>query len=126
MRLKLCDKVADHFHEKMSEGDPMKKYLPSGFVTHPLLLISTLAGLFLFSSVSASAQGLSIVSGNGQVICSQCPTRSFQFDPLVVVLRDARGTPIPNASVTWTVKNMPGADGRVTSASTTTGADGTS
>jgi uncharacterized protein (TIGR03437 family) len=105
----------------------MKKYLPSGFaVTHPLLARPILAGIFLLASSIASAQGISIVSGNGQVICSQCPTRSFMFDPLVVMVKDARGAPVPNATVTWTVNNPPGSDGRVTSASTVTGADGTS
>jgi hypothetical protein len=103
-----------------------KKYLPSGLVTHPLLARTILAGLFLLLSSIASAQGISIVSGNGQIICSQCPTRNFMFDPLVVVVKDAHGNPVPNATVTWTVKNLPGADGRVASATTSTASDGTS
>jgi uncharacterized protein (TIGR03437 family) len=104
-----------------------KKYLPSGLVTHPLLARTTiLAGLFLLLSSIASAQGISIVSGNGQIICSQCPTRNFMFDPLVVMVKDARGNPVPNATVSWTVKNLAGADGRVTSVTTTTASDGTS
>src|SRR5581483_967788 len=103
----------------------MKKYLPSDFSVHPLLARVTLAGLFLLFGSFASAQ-ISIVSGNGQVICSQCPTRSFQFDPLVVAVKDGRGAPVPNATVTWLVRNLPGADGRVLSATTITGSDGTS
>ena len=83
----------------------MKNYLPSSFVIHPLLARLTLAGLFFFTYSIASAQGISIVSGNGQLICSQCPTRSFQFDPLVVMVKDARGTPVPNAVVSWTAIN---------------------
>src|SRR5947209_9996925 len=103
MRLKLCNIVTDIFRETMIEGDlVMKKYLPSGFVTHPLLLRTTLAGLFLFSAAIASAQSISIVSGNGQLICSQCPTRSFTYDPLVVMVKDGRGVPVPNATVSWT------------------------
>src|ERR1051326_3738351 len=104
----------------------MKKYLPSGLIGHPLLARLTLAGLLLFSYSIASAQVLSIVSGNGQLICGQCPTRSFTFDPLVVVLKDAHGNPVPNTTVSWSVNNPQGVDGRLTTASTTTGADGTS
>src|SRR5437868_550620 len=104
----------------------MKRYLWSGSVVHPLLARIPLAGLLLFSYSIASAQAISIVSGNGQLICGQCPTRSFTFDPLVVVVKDARGNPVPNATVSWSVNNPQGVDGRVTSASTTTGADGTS
>jgi uncharacterized protein (TIGR03437 family) len=115
----LRDVAADDFRGRIRKGDlVMKKYLPSGFVSPPIL--------FLFASCIASAQSISIVSGNGQAICSQCPTRSFVFDPLVVVVKDARGTPIANATVTWTVKNLAGADGRITLATTTTGADGAS
>src|ERR1051325_2166076 len=104
----------------------MKKYLPSGFDVHPLLARVILAGLFLLSCSISSAQTISIVSGNGQLICSQCPTRSFSFDPLVGMVKDSRGAPVPNATVSWTVKNQPGADGRILSATTATGADGTS
>src|ERR1044072_5690629 len=127
MRLKLSDILAELFHVRMIEGDLfMKNYLPSDFVTHPLLARVILAGLILFSVSIASAQSISIVSGNCQIICSLCPTRSFQFDPLVVGVKDARGGPVPNATVTWTVQNLAGADARVISATTTTGADGTS
>src|SRR4051812_14331363 len=104
----------------------MKIYLPSSFAIHPLLARFTLAGLFLFTYSIASAQSISIVSGNGQLICSQCPTRSFMFDPLVVMVKDARGAPMPNAVVSWTANNAKGVDGRVSAASTATGADGTS
>ena len=104
----------------------MERYLPSSFVIHPLLARITLAGLFLFSYSIASAQGISILSGNGQLICSLCPTRSFTFDPLVVMVKDALGNPVPNATVSWTAHNDKGVDGRVSTSSTTTGADGTS
>src|SRR4051812_42300762 len=115
------------FHGRINEGDLfMKKYLPFGFDVHPLLVRVTLAGMLLSLCSIASAQGISIVSGNGQIICSTCPTRSFSFDPLVVLVKDGRGIPVPNATVSWTVKNLAGADGRVISATTTTGADGTS
>src|SRR3954452_1397319 len=102
----------------------MTIYLPSGFV-HPLLARITLAGLLLFTYSIASAQSISIVSGNGQLICSQCPTRTFQFDPLVVMVKDRNGNPVANAVVSWTAINDKGVDGRVSAASTSTGADGT-
>src|SRR5437870_651668 len=95
----------------------MKTFLPSG--------VFSLLFLLAFDSVPASAQSLAIVSGNGQLICSSCPTRTFTFDPLVVVVKDARGNPLSNATVTWTVNNPRGSDGRVGAASTVTGADGT-
>ena len=94
----------------------MKTFLPSGV----FVLLAALLG-----SAPASAQTVSIVSGNGQLICGQCPTRTFIFDPLVVVVRDARGNPMPNATVNWSVNNPPGSDGRLSSSATVTGADGT-
>src|SRR5262245_17245539 len=127
MRLKLCDIAAEAFHVRIDEGDFVNnKYLPSGFLTHPLLARLILAGLFLFTASIVSAQSISIVSGNGQIVCSLCPTRSFQFDPLVVSVKNASGAPVANTTVTWTVKNLAGADARVINATTTTGADGTS
>jgi len=95
----------------------MKTFLPSS-------VLALLAAVPFFST-PVSAQSLSIVSGNGQLICGQCPTRAFMFDPLVVMVRDARGNPLANATIHWTVNNPPGSDGRVASASTVTGADGT-
>src|SRR5262245_18979783 len=95
----------------------MKTFLPSG-------VLALLAALSL-GSAPASAQSISILSGNGQLICGQCPTRTFMFDPLVVIVRDARGNPMPNVTVSWTVNNPPGSDGRVATATTVTGADGT-
>ncbi len=84
------------------------------------------AALLLFCSAAVYAQTISIVSGNGQLICSACPNKPFAFDPLVVAVKDASGRPVPNATVAWTVTNPPGSEGRVISATTTTGADGTS
>ncbi|HWB86745.1 MAG TPA: hypothetical protein VG675_21550 [Bryobacteraceae bacterium] len=65
-----------------------------------LLFIAVLAGL-LCANV-ASAQTVSIVAGNGQVICI-CPQSAFQFfDPVVVKVTDtASGNPLPNAAVSW-------------------------
>src|SRR5437867_4192106 len=95
----------------------MKTFFPSG--------VFSLLAAALLSSAPVSAQSISIVSGNGQLICGQCPTRSFMFDPLVVMVKDFRGNPVANATVNWTVNNPRGSDGRMASASTVTGADGT-
>ena len=102
---------------KTSPKAGMKTFLPSG--------VLTLLAAFSFGSAPASAQSISILSGNGQLICGQCPTRAFMFDPLVVIARDGRGNPMPGVTVSWTVNNPPGADGRMATASTVTGADGT-
>ncbi len=55
----------------------------------------------------ASAQtvaSVSVVSGNGQLICEGCVNSSFQFfDDLTVRVADANNNAIPNAVVTWTV-----------------------
>lgn len=55
----------------------------------------------------ASAQtvaSVSVVSGNGQLICEGCVNTAFQyFDDLTVRVADANNNPIPNATVTWAV-----------------------
>lgn len=86
----------------------------------------SLTGLFVLVSFAASAQSVSMVSGNGQVICSLCPTEINQFDPLVVLVKDSRGNPAPNVTVTWTIASPGGINGQVQSATTLTAADGTS
>ena len=64
-------------------------------------LLWTLASV-LFLVTGASAQTVSIVSGNGQMTCAFFCGIPF-FNPLVVVVKDANGAPVPNATVTWTV-----------------------
>lgn len=55
----------------------------------------------------ASAQtvaSVSVVSGNGQLICEGCVNSAFQFfDDLTVRVADANNNAIPNATVTWAV-----------------------
>ncbi len=57
----------------------------------------------------ASAQtpaNISVVSGNGQVICQLCTQGGFgvqSFDGMYVKVTDASGNPVANAPVNWTV-----------------------
>ena len=68
----------------------------------PKLLLSVLV-FFLLAAGAASAQTVSIVSGQGQVTCFICPNG---FDDLVVKVVDANGAPMANASVAWTVTGI--------------------
>lgn len=82
------------------------------------LLVAVLV-LFL-SGTAAPAQtpaNVSIVSGNGQLICGSCA-----FEPLIVKVTDAGGNPVPNVAVTWTQS----AGSNSFQAQTTTGSDASS
>ena len=86
-----------------------------------------MAGLLVavMSAASAFAQNvttLSIVSGNGQMICSMCAGYAFQmYEPLKVKALDASGKPVVGVTITWSVVTgqllLPGT-------TSTTGADG--
>jgi len=67
----------------------------------------------------AHAQTITKVSGDGQLVIQSI----FSSSPMVVLLRDASGNPIPNAKVTWTVSSGPGTI-QVLSAPGTTAAPG--
>ena len=58
-----------------------------------------LAGLLLLAG-AAFSQTISIVSGDGQLVST---FTNPQSTPMVVVVHDAAGNPIPNATVTWAV-----------------------
>ena len=71
---------------------------------------SFLAAFFLFPAF-CSGQTISIVSGNGQLVCVNCATfcvncatggLTTQFAPLVVQVNDATGKAVANTTVTWT------------------------
>ena len=70
---------------------------------------------------------ISIVSGNGQLVCAGCTFNTFQaFQPLIVRATDASGSPVSGATVNWTSVSA-GSPGLLLSASqTTTGSDGQS
>ena len=66
-----------------------------------LLVGSFLTALVVFPAF-CSAQTISIVSGNGQLVCPDCAGGPFTFAPLVVQVNNAAGQPAPNTTVTWT------------------------
>jgi len=79
--------------------------------------------LFLFPAL-CSAQSISIVSGNGQMICPGCIVAVGArqvLAPMTVLVKDANGNPVANTPVTWAV-SAPGITGF--SANTTTGTNG--
>ena len=61
---------------------------------------SFLTALFLFPAF-CQAQTISIVSGNGQLVCPSCPGAPGVYAPLVVQVNNAAGNPVANATVTW-------------------------
>ncbi len=60
--------------------------------------------MFVLGVAVAHAQTLTMVSGNGQLAIQAISSTQ----PMVVLLRDSSGNPIPNAQVTWTVTSGPG------------------
>ncbi|MGH3378228.1 MAG: Ig-like domain repeat protein [Actinoallomurus sp.] len=68
------------------------------------------------TAVSADANGLAAVSGDGQ----SAPVGAVLPDPLMVQVTDGFGNPIPGVDITWTAD----AGGSVSDAHTTTGPDG--
>src|SRR5258708_24954657 len=81
----------------------------------------TLIGTLLLAGPAFSQATVSILSGNGQII----PQNNTGSNPLVVVVRDAAGNPIPNAKVIWTATGVQNQTGTVLLATTTTDANGT-
>ncbi len=63
------------------------------------------AGAFLtalfFSPAFCPAQTISIVSGNGQLVCPDCISGGTTFSPLLVQVNSTAGLPMANATVTW-------------------------
>jgi len=82
---------------------------------------ATLALLVFAGIAPAQTQNLTVVSGNGQVICSFCvgPTGAFNFQSMVVKVSDASGNPVPNAQVNWAI-TAGDFSGTLASSSTTT------
>ena len=74
------------------------------------------AAEFTVSAVAASANGLSVVSGENQTAIAGEPLPA----PLVVEVADAFGNPIEGVTIAWTADG----GGSVSEASTVTGADG--
>ncbi|MGA2738864.1 MAG: Ig-like domain-containing protein [Bryobacteraceae bacterium] len=83
------------------------------------LFAGFLTALFLLPAF-CPAQTISIYSGNGQLVCPDCPVNPQKYVPLVVLVTDASANPVANATVTW-VTSQPG-DTSVTATSTTNSA----
>jgi uncharacterized protein (TIGR03437 family) len=72
-----------------------------GAATFALLLCGGMAS-------AQTAARMTIISGNGQLICSSTAlclgsTGGFNFESMVVKVTDANGNPVPNATVNWTI-----------------------
>ena len=65
-----------------------------------LLAGSFLTALFLFPAF-CPAQTVSIVSGNGQLVCPDCTGSLQKYTQLVAQVNDATGKPVVNTTVTW-------------------------
>ncbi len=89
--------------------------------------LGVLAVAFFGSWASAqTAVNISVVSGNGQVVCPSC-TGSPMHSPeaFVVLVTDSQGNPVPSATVSWSITAGALTGATLNQAQTTTGADGT-
>jgi len=74
---------------------------------------------------SLDAQTISIVSGNGQLACVGCfIVTKTSYDPLVVIVRDASGRPLPNITVNWNVSSYTNSPGTLSANTSTTDSTG--
>ncbi len=85
-----------------------------------LLAGGLLTALFLIPALG-SAQTISIVSGNGQLVCPDCAGAGQRYTPLVVQVNTAAGAPSVNTSVTWTVTQQGSATITATSVTNSSG-----
>lgn len=89
--------------------------------TFRLIAFSFLATFFLLPALSP-AQSISIVSGNGQLVCLVCKGGPYNFAPLVVQVYDSTGKAVgAGTSVNWTATQQ---GGQPVNSSTTTNAAG--
>jgi uncharacterized protein (TIGR03437 family) len=90
------------------------------------IFAAVLMGLICVPMARAqSAANITILSGNGQIVCETCPnSRSSFFLPLVVRVTDGSGKPIPNKTVNWVVPFFQGQIARLNSDTTQTDAKG--
>jgi uncharacterized protein (TIGR03437 family) len=84
-----------------------------------MVLAAVLAGLFC--AHTASAQNITIVSGNGQLICQTC----FGYASMWVQVTDSNGVPLPNVTVNWAITAGGSNAVLLSGATTTTASDGT-
>ena len=74
--------------------------------------------IFVLGLAVAHAQQITKVSGDGQLVIQAV----LSSNPMVVLVRDGSGNPLPNAKVTWAV--TPNGQGGVVSGTTSTDANG--
>jgi uncharacterized protein (TIGR03437 family) len=90
-----------------------------------VVVFAALLAVMVFSQagLAQTAANISVVQGNGQMICDGCPTTALPFfDPLIVKVTDASGNPVSNAQVTWSVISTTAQfGGSVANATTVTG-----
>jgi adhesin/invasin len=69
-----------------------------------VLFAAVLAVCLLPSAALAqTAANIAVVQGSGQAICDGCPMTALPyFDPLIVLVTDTNGNPVPGATITWT------------------------
>ncbi len=81
------------------------------------------AFLWVLPAQAQTPAHVSIVSGNGQLVCTTCTNFTYAFfEPLIVKVTDANGNPVPNATVTWAVTTGSGVIGGTTTTGTSTSA----
>ena len=90
----------------------------------PVLLLLVLAGAG--AALAQTPANITVLSGNGQMICQGCSGAVFgYFQPLVVKVTDASGNPISGAVVNWAVTSGGFYGSLTTGSQTVTQPDGT-
>ena len=77
----------------------------------------------LLAGAAAPAQTVTVVAGNGQLICSNC-LQLGSFQTLKVLVTDASGSPLSNVTVSWAT-NANSTQALLAASSTVTLSDGT-
>ena len=85
-----------------------------------MVLVAAITGLFC--AYPASAQNITKVSGDGQLICQ---TSCFAFTALIVRVTDSNGNALPNVTVNWAITSSTYGGVLLDGATTTTASDGT-
>src|ERR1035438_1154849 len=67
-----------------------------------ILVFAVLCGVLCTAALEAQPAAVTVISGNGQLTCQLCLASPFQyFDPMVVQVIAANGSPVINTQVTW-------------------------
>ena len=107
--------------------DRLKSTVISALAMALLLAPSALAQATAAAAppVLAAAAKVTVVSGNGQLICPACAYKRAQFFyPMVVQVTDANGSPIAGKTVNWVVKSFMGGSQPSLDAVSTTNSEG--